>query len=77
MSNNYLGKGIGTLMIEFSIILAEKIGRDAGLRFVTTDAKRNPDSRKDSIHFYKKFGFDILKLREKGTIPLYKDLIKK
>jgi len=77
VSDDYLGRGLGTLMIEFSIILADKIGKDVGLRFVTTDAKRNPDLRKDSIHFYRKFGFEILKQREKGTIPLYKDLIKK
>lgn len=77
VSDDYLGRGIGTLMIEFTIILAEKIGRDIGLRFITTDAKRNPDPKKDSIHFYKQFGFEVLKQREKGTIPLYKDLIKK
>ncbi len=77
VSDNYLGRGIGTLMIEFSIILAEKIGKDIGLRFITSDAKRNPDQKKDSIHFYKKFGFGILKQREKGTAPMYKDLIKK
>ncbi len=77
VSDDYLGRGIGTLMIEFTIILAEKIGKDIGLRFITTDAKRNPDPKKDSIHFYKKVGFETLKLREKGTIPLYKDLIKK
>lgn len=77
VSDDYLGRGIGTLMIEFIIILTEKIGRDIGLRFITTDAKRNPDPKKDSIHFYKQFGFEVLKQREKGTIPLYKDLIKK
>ena len=77
VSDDYLGRRIGTLMIEFAIILAEKIGKDIGLRFITTDAKRNPDPRKDSIHFYKKFGFEALKQREKGTAPLYKDLIKK
>ncbi len=77
VSDNYSGRGIGTLMIEFSIVLAEKIGKDMGLRFITTDAKRNPNPRKDSIHFYKKFSFEVLKQREKGTIPLYKDLIKK
>ncbi len=77
VSDNYRGRGIGTLMIEFIILLAEKIGKEIGLRFLTTDAKRNPDPRKDSVHFYKKFGFEALKLREKGTLPLYKDLIKK
>ncbi len=77
VSDDYLGRGIGTLMIEFIIILAEKIGKDIGLRFVTTDAKRNLNPKKESIHFYKKFGFEILKQREKGALPMYKDLIKK
>ena len=77
VSDSYLGKGIGTLMIEFAIVLSDKIGKDIGLRFITTDAKRNPDPRKDSVHFYKKMGFEVLKQREKGTLPMYKDLIKK
>ena len=77
VSDAYLRKGLGTLMIEFTIILAEKIRKDAGLRFITTDAKRNPNPYNDSLHFYKKRGFDVLKEREKGTLPMYKDLIKK
>lgn len=77
VSDYYAGRGIGTLMIEFTILLAEKIGKDIGLRFITTDSKRNHDFKKDSIHFYKKFGFELLKQREKGSLPLYKDLIKK
>ena len=64
-------------MIEFVIVLAEKISKDAGLRFITTDAKGNDDPAKHSIHFYKKFGFEVLKERIKGTTPMYKDLIKK
>ena len=77
VSDAYLHKGIGTLMIEFAIAMAEKIKKDVGLRFITTDAKRNPDPNRDSLHFYGKLGFDILKEREKGTLPMYKDLIKK
>ncbi len=77
VSDDYLGRGIGTLMIEFIIILAEKIGKDVGLRFITTDAKRNQDPKRESTHFYKKFGFEILKQREKGALPMFKDLIKK
>ena len=76
VSNEYLGKGIGSLMIEFVIVLAQRISKEIGLRFITTDAKRNIEPRRNSIHFYKKFGFEILKQREKGTIPMYKDLIK-
>ncbi|MDD4878197.1 MAG: GNAT family N-acetyltransferase [Candidatus Nanoarchaeia archaeon] len=77
VSDAYLHKGIGTLMIEFAIIIAEKIRKDVGLRFITTDAKRNTDPDKDSLHFYKKLGFEVLREREKGTLPMYKDLIKK
>ncbi len=76
VSDAYLHQGIGTLMIEFVLVLAQKIGKEMGLRFITTDAKRNADTTKDSIHFYKKLGFEILRQREKGTIPMYKDLIK-
>ena len=76
VSDEYLGIGIGSLMIEFNLVLAQRISKDMGLRFITTDAKRNTNSRKDSVHFYKKFGFEILKQREKGTTPMYKDLIK-
>src|SRR3989338_7624409 len=76
VTDEYLGKGIGTLMIEFTLVLAQKISKDIGLRFITTDAKRNQEPRKDSVHFYKKFGFEILRQREKGTTPMYKDLIK-
>lgn len=75
VSDTYLRRGIGTLMVEFAIILAERIRKDAGLRFITTDAKRN--SAHDSIHFYRKLGFEVLREREKGTLPMYKDLIKK
>lgn len=63
-------------MIEFVLVLAQRMGKEIGLRFITTDAKRNTDPRKDSVHFYKKFGFEILRQREKGTTPIYKDLIK-
>ena len=76
VTDEYLGKGIGTLMIEFTLVLAQKISKDIGLRFITTDAKRNQEPRKDSVHFYKNFGFEILRQREKGTTPMYKDLIK-
>ena len=77
VSDDYLGRGIGTLMIKFVIILAEKIGNDVGLRFIAVDAKRNQDPKRDSVHFYKRFEFESLKQREKGHLPMFKDLIKK
>ncbi len=76
VSDRHLGKGVGTLMIEFVLVLAQKISKDIGLRFITTDAKRKVDPKRDSIHFYKKFGFEVLRQRGKGTTSMYKDLIK-
>ena len=76
VSDEYLGKGVGTLIIEFTLVLAQRISKEIGVRFITTDAKRNQEPRKDSVHFYKRFGFEILRQREKGTTPMYKDLIK-
>ena len=46
----------------------------AGCRYITLDAKRNENKKRDSIHFYKKMGFSPLKQREKGTTPMFLDL---
>lgn len=68
-------QGLGKLMMLFAIKIATEIGESkAGCRFITLDAKRNPDPNLDSIHFYKRLGFQVLKPREKGTIPMYLDL---
>ena len=73
--NEYLKRGIGRLMILFSINTAKEIGENkAGCRFITLDAKRNIKKELDSIHFYKKLGFNVLKKRQKGTTPMYLDL---
>src|SRR3989338_9218134 len=50
------------------------IQNKSGCRFITLDAKRNEIRGLDSIHFYKKLGFKILKERIKGTTPMYLDL---
>ena len=68
---NYARRGIGTLTTEFVMRKLIAINEDVGIgcRFVIVDAK------KDAIHFYRKLGFEILKKREKGTIPMYYDMI--
>jgi hypothetical protein len=65
-------------MIQFTIHKVKEINEFCGCRFITLDAKRNPESSKDSIHFYKKMGFEMLKIKErqKGTTPMYKDVYK-
>ncbi len=73
--DDYQRKGLGKLMVLFSIKQANEINEyKAGCRFITLDAKRNENKSLDSIHFYKKLGFKILKSRKKGTTSLYLDL---
>lgn len=65
----YAKRGIGTYMLKFAMLKLLVLNKDIGCRFISTDAKR------DAIHFYKRIGFEILKAREKGTIPMYYDMI--
>ena len=75
VDDTFLRRGFGKLMILSAIQIANGINRNrAGCRFITLDAKRNPDKNLDSIHFYKKMGFSALKERVKGTTPMYLDL---
>lgn len=74
VDDRFLRRGIGTLMLAFAIKIANHTFNDyAGCRFIVLDAKRN--SLQDPIYFYKKVGFEELKQRKKGTIPMYLDLI--
>jgi len=75
VDDRFLRRGLGRLMILSAIQIANKINRNkAGCRFITLDAKRNPDPKLDSIPFYKNMGFKTLKERIKGTTPMYLDL---
>ena len=67
---DYVKRGIGTYMIDFAIKKAIILSDNIGCRFISTDAKRN------AIHFYKKYGFEILKAKDKGNINMFFDLIK-
>jgi len=73
VDDHFLRKGLGTLMVDFSIKIAFNIfEKYSGCRFVVLDAKRN--TANDPIHFYKKLGFKELKERKKGATPMYFDL---
>ncbi len=73
--DDFLRRGIGKLMLLFAIKTANDINKSkAGCRFITLDAKRNIRKELDSIHFYKRLGFKVLKERSKGTTPMYLDL---
>ncbi len=70
VDKRFTGRGIGTFMTKFALMKAAKISEDAGCRFLVLDSKR------ESIDFYKKIGFDILKDIGKETVPMYYDLMK-
>jgi len=73
--DDFLRKGIGRLIVLFAVKQANEISENkSGCRFITLDAKRNEKRELDSIHFYKKLGFKMLKERIKGTTPMYLDL---
>ncbi len=75
VDDEFLRRGLGRLMMLFVIQIANDINENkSGCRFITLDAKRNLDKQLDSIHFYKKMGFKVLKERQKGTTPMYLDL---
>src|SRR3989338_6469188 len=75
VDDRFLRRGLGKSMILSAIQIANGINKNkAGCRFITLDAKRNPDPKLDSIHFYKKQVFKALKERIKGTTPMYVDL---
>ena len=72
VDKNYYSRGIGTHMIHFAMKLLLEVDEKIGCRFIVLDAK----TQTKAIRFYKKFGFEILKQREKGTIPMFLDMIK-
>jgi GNAT superfamily N-acetyltransferase len=74
VDDRFLKKGVGRIMLQFVINIIREMNKFSGCRFITVDAKRNEDKSKDSIHFYKKMGFKVLREREKGTTPMYKDI---
>jgi len=76
VDDRFQRKGIGSLMIQFAIYNVKKLNECCGCRFITLDAKRNPEPFKDSMHFYKIMGFKEIRTRQKGTTPMYKDVFK-
>jgi GNAT superfamily N-acetyltransferase len=74
VEDKFLRRGIGTLLIQFALSIAIKISQQVGCRFLYLDAKRNKDSSKDVIHFYKKLKFEVYKERDQKETPMYLDI---
>lgn len=70
VDDRYLRQGLGRSIMLFTYKLVYRINKIAGCRFITLDSKN------DSLHFYKRFGFEVLRKRNKGSIPMYKDVSK-
>ena len=66
-------RGLGTIMFYFSLGTIREINKKIGCRFLYVDAKH------ESIHFYKKLGFQFYKKDEKDkreTTPFYMDCLE-
>ena len=68
----YCGRGIGTYIIQYVMHILLEINEKSGCRFIVLDAKTDTGAHR----FYTKSGFQVLKQREKGTIPMFYDMIK-
>lgn len=76
VDDRFQKQGFGKKLLYLAYTYAKYISDNyCGCRFLIVDAKRNKDKTKDSLHFYKKMNFLILKQREKGTTPMYLDLM--
>lgn len=69
---DYERQDIGTAMLEYATAVALKLSDEiSGCRIITVDSK------KESVGFYQKFGFQLANMGNRGrdTTPLYKDIV--
>lgn len=84
VDDRYRNRHIGKLIVLYCIRKAVYLNQNAACRFITLDAKRNPEPNKDSLHFYRRYGFDVLPHKDKnkdelmkqqtGETPMYMDI---
>ena len=68
VDERFINRGIGTIIIEFSMSIGIEIGKKVGCRFVVLDSK------KEALEFYERLGFQELRDDKKETVPMYFDL---
>lgn len=87
IDNKYQKKNLGTCLLVWAAKRAAHLNQSTACRFITLNAKRHIQKEKDSYHFYKKYGFKILKKRgnktkldiikqKTGSTPMYLDMLK-
>ena len=84
VDNRYKKLGLGKIMMVECIRRSCYLNLNTACRFITLDAKRHIDKTKDSLYFYKMFGFEVLDHKNKskselinkktGVIPMYLDI---
>ena len=84
VDDRYKKRHIGKLILLYCIRKAVYLNQNAACRFITLDAKRNPQPDKDSLHFYRRYGFDVLPHKDRnkdelmrqqtGETPMYMDI---
>jgi len=67
---NFRKKGLGTFLIHVAMRRLLETNERVGCRFLIADVKRGAQ------HFYKSLGFEALKEKQKGHIPMYMDMRK-
>jgi len=85
VDNRYQMKGLGSCMVVWAAQRAVYLNQTSACRFLTVDAKRNSEKRKDTFHFYQKNYFKALNKKEyysnsvvhkqiSGTTLMYLDI---
>jgi GNAT superfamily N-acetyltransferase len=70
VDKNYERRGVGRFLLLVAVGKAVKISKEVGCRFITVDSK------KESIEFYKKGGFTLVKKYESHIYPtMYLDIL--
>ncbi|MGV8151214.1 MAG: hypothetical protein ACP5NV_05810 [Candidatus Woesearchaeota archaeon] len=85
VDDTYLKRHIGACILAWVAYRVSYLNTSIACRFVTLDAKRHSEQKKDSYHFYKKYGFRALRKNNNltdiqiakqstGTTSMYIDL---
>jgi GNAT superfamily N-acetyltransferase len=82
VDDDYVKRGVGTTAMKFAARRAVFLNLQSACRFINVDATRHAERERDTLHFYKRFGFEVLKERKgvdawrqtSGITPMYLDL---
>jgi ribosomal protein S18 acetylase RimI-like enzyme len=67
VDQRYERRRIGECMLVWAAHRVAHLNQNSACRFITLDAKRHNERAKDSFHFYRKYGFMVLKKKDDAT----------